>query len=217
MGAMSLRLGLRLPLLILAMSISSDAAAQARQAAASPEPIRYTLSFPAPQTHYVEVEATVPTRGRPQIELEMAVWTPGSYLVREFSRHVEDVSGKRRAARIGRVEKTAKNRWRVQTGSAPSVTVRYRVYGREMSVRTNFIEADFALINGARDVPHAGRRHRATAARGRADPAGRVEDDDDAACRPPPTASRITTAPRTSTRWSIRPSSPATPRCTSSR
>ncbi len=37
----------------------------------------------------------------------------------------------------------------MQTGGAPSVTVRYRVYGREMSVRTNFIEADFALINGA--------------------------------------------------------------------
>jgi predicted metalloprotease with PDZ domain len=47
------------------------------------------------------------------------------------------------------VEKTAKNRWRVQTGSAPAVTVRYRVYGREMSVRTNYIDQDFALINGA--------------------------------------------------------------------
>jgi predicted metalloprotease with PDZ domain len=130
------------------MSIPSDAASQGRQAAATSEPIRYTLSFPAPHTHYVEVEATVPTRGQPQIELEMAVWTPGSYLVREFSRHVEDVraiaGGQQRSA-----TKTAKNRWRVQTGAAPSVTVRYRVYGREMSVRTNFIEADFALINGA--------------------------------------------------------------------
>ena len=154
MGVMSLRPVLRLPLLILAMTIPSEAASQARQAAAAPEPLRYALSFPAPQTHYVEVEATVPTRGRPQIELEMAVWTPGSYLVREFSRHVEDV----KASAGGQdrpVEKTAKNRWRVQTGGAPSVTVRYRVYGREMSVRTNFIEADFALINSAATF-HAG-------------------------------------------------------------
>ena len=60
---------------------------------------------------------------------------------------------RRRQGKRGRpgsqVEKTAKNRWRVQTGGASSVTVRYRVYGREMGVRTNFIEADFALINGA--------------------------------------------------------------------
>ena len=47
-------------------------------------PIRYTLTFPAPQTHYVEVTASIPTRGRSEIELMMAVWTPGSYLVREY-------------------------------------------------------------------------------------------------------------------------------------
>ena len=35
-------------------------------ASATIEPIRYTLSFPAPQTHYVEVSAVVPTaRARP--------------------------------------------------------------------------------------------------------------------------------------------------------
>ncbi len=50
----------------------------------SAEPIRYLLRFPAPQTHYVEVEARVPVRGSSEIELMMAVWTPGSYLVREY-------------------------------------------------------------------------------------------------------------------------------------
>src|SRR4029077_15122612 len=50
-----------------------------------PEPITYTLRFPAPQTHYVEVEALFPTGGQPALDLRMAVWTPGSYLVREFS------------------------------------------------------------------------------------------------------------------------------------
>src|SRR5687768_328157 len=116
--------------------------------AASRTPIRYTLTFPAPHTHYVEVAAAVPTRGRAEIELMMAVWTPGSYLVREYERNVEAVS----AAAGGRdltVTKTEKNRWRVTTGGAATVDVRYRVYGREMSVRTNWIEADFALLNGA--------------------------------------------------------------------
>ena len=47
-----------------------------------PEPIRYTLSFPEPHTHYIEVAAVVPTGGRPTVELMMAVWTPGSYMVR---------------------------------------------------------------------------------------------------------------------------------------
>ena len=31
----------------------------------------------------------------------------------------------------------------------PSVTLRYRVYGREMTVRNNWIESAFAMLNGA--------------------------------------------------------------------
>jgi predicted metalloprotease with PDZ domain len=121
------------------------------------DPIRYTLTFPAPHTHYVHVRAEVPAAGRDSVELSMAVWTPGSYLVREFSRHVEAVTAETAAGSPLRVEKTTKNRWRVatprpgsgQAGGADTVIVSYRVYGREMSVRTNWIESDFAFINGA--------------------------------------------------------------------
>ena len=45
--------------------------------------------------------------------------------------------------------KTRKNRWAIDTGGAARVTVRYRVYGREMSVRTNWVESRFALLQGA--------------------------------------------------------------------
>jgi predicted metalloprotease with PDZ domain len=113
------------------------------------DPIRYTLSFPAPHTHYVHIRAEVPAAGRDSVELSMAVWTPGSYLVREFSRHVESVTAESPGGIALRVEKTAKNRWRVATGGALMVIVSYRVYGREMSVRTNWIESDFAFVNGA--------------------------------------------------------------------
>jgi predicted metalloprotease with PDZ domain len=114
-----------------------------------PEPIHYTLRFSAPHTHYVEVEATVPTEGRAAIELVMAVWTPGSYLVREYARHVEGLTARTPEGQILSVEKSRKNRWRIQTGQASLILVTYRVYGREMSVRTNWVEDGFALLNGA--------------------------------------------------------------------
>ena len=113
------------------------------------DPIRYTLSFPEPHTHYVDVTASVPSAGQSSIELMMAVWTPGSYLIREYQRHIEGVTAENPDGRDLPVDKTAKNRWRITTGGAPIVTVTYRVYGREMSVRTNWIESRFALINGA--------------------------------------------------------------------
>jgi predicted metalloprotease with PDZ domain len=113
------------------------------------EPIRYTLSFPAPHTHYVEVSASIPASGRAAVELMLAVWTPGSYLVREYARHVEAVTATNADGRELLVEKSAKNRWKIGTGGSPAITVGYRVYGREMSVRTNWVEAGFAFLNGA--------------------------------------------------------------------
>ena len=123
--------------------------AAAARAQSATEPIRYTLSFPAPQTHYVEITATVPTGRRPDIELMMPVWTPGSYLVREYARNVEAVTAAGPDGRPLDVDKSKKNHWRIATGGASTITVKYRVYCREMSVRTNWVEADFAMLNGA--------------------------------------------------------------------
>src|SRR5688572_1529787 len=82
-------------------------------AAAAVEPIRYTVSFPAPHTHYVEVSAVVPAARAAAVELMMAVWTPGSYLVREFERNVEAVTASGPDGRAMAVEKSGKNRWLV--------------------------------------------------------------------------------------------------------
>ncbi|MCE2541019.1 MAG: M61 family metallopeptidase [Acidobacteria bacterium] len=113
------------------------------------EPISYTVRFPAPATHYAEIVAEVPADGRTHVELMMATWTPGSYLIREYARHVEAVRAVTPAGEPLAVAKSSKNRWRIETGGADRVTVAYRVYCREMSVRTNWIEADFAMLNGA--------------------------------------------------------------------
>ena len=118
-------------------------------AARGQEAVRYTLRFPAPQTDYVDVEASYPAAGAQQIEVMMPVWAPGSYLVREYARNVENVSAASDRGESLPLEKTRKNRWRFPTRGASHVTFRYRVYGREMRVQTDFIDSDFALINGA--------------------------------------------------------------------
>ena len=129
-------------LLLLALSLS-----WALPAAAA-DPVRYTLRFPAPHTHYLEVEARFPSRGRAQ-ELWMPVWTPGSYLIREYSRHLEDLRVTDAAGEALEVQQVAKNRWSVRTLGARGVVARYRLYAHELSVRTNWVEADFAFVVGA--------------------------------------------------------------------
>jgi predicted metalloprotease with PDZ domain len=115
----------------------------------SAEPIRYLLQFPAPQTHYLEVEARFPVRGLSDVDLVMAVWTPGSYLVREYPRHLEEISATGQNGQALDLSKIRKNRWRIKQVGASEIRVTYRVYARAMSVQGNWVDRSFALINGA--------------------------------------------------------------------
>src|SRR5688572_32420338 len=90
--------------LLLAVVLMQTPLSAAAQTA--PEAIRYTLSFPAPQTNYFEVSAVVPTERRPEVELMMAVWTPGSYLIREYERNVESVTATGQSGRAIPIEKS---------------------------------------------------------------------------------------------------------------
>ena len=111
--------------------------------------IRYKVSFPDARNHYLEVDAVYPVDGEDEIELLMAVWTPGSYLVREYSRHVEGLTARTAEGRRLEAPKISKNRWKIRTDGVSEIHLAYRVYCREMTVRSNWVEDDFAVLNGA--------------------------------------------------------------------
>jgi predicted metalloprotease with PDZ domain len=113
------------------------------------DPIRYTIRFDQAANHYIEVDAVYPADGASAIDLMMAVWTPGSYLVRDYSGKVESLVARSPAGDPLDIEHPRKNRWRIATGGAAQVRLAYRIYCREMSVRSNWVERDFAILNGA--------------------------------------------------------------------
>ena len=84
-----------------------------------------------------------------QTDLMMAVWTPGSYLVREYARHIDSMQVRDGKGNDLPYRKTRKNRWVVDAKKGTKVFVDYRLYCNEKSVRTNFVNHDYAVLNGA--------------------------------------------------------------------
>ncbi len=119
--------------------------------AAELPPIQYVVSFADADHHAIDVEAIVPTAGKETVELMLPVWTPGSYVVREYSRHIETIRASRLLDDAALpITKTAKNRWTVKAPRADStIRLRYRLYCRELTVRTNWVEREFGVLNGA--------------------------------------------------------------------
>lgn len=111
--------------------------------------VRYKIRFPEPASHYVVIEASFPVAGDSEVELFLPVWTPGSYLIREYARNIEPISAIDGSGKALSCSKSSKNRWRIDAPDATDIVFSYRVYSREMSVRTNWVEDSFALLNGA--------------------------------------------------------------------
>ncbi len=131
---------------------ASVAARQPQSSSAAPE-INFTVSMPKPHTHMLEVEIAikhVQTIQAPAEELlVMPVWTPGSYLVREYERHVQDFRATDASGQSLQWEKINKNSWRVETKGAREWRASYSVYANELSVRTNEVNSDHAFWNNA--------------------------------------------------------------------
>ena len=109
--------------------------------------ISFEVSFIEPQAHYAEVTMNIEGIKKNTIDIKMPVWAPGSYLVREFAKNVEDISAKNETGNDLALEKTTKNTWRISSKNANSVKVKYRVYAFEISVRTSFVDASHAFIS----------------------------------------------------------------------
>ncbi len=116
-------------------------------AAKSQVKINFEVSFKEPQAHYAEVQMDVAGLAtKNYVDVKMPVWTPGSYLVREFAKSVEGF-GATIGGKAVKAEKVDKNTWRVYNAKANAVKINYRVYAFEISVRTSFIDASHAFLS----------------------------------------------------------------------
>src|SRR5689334_14728465 len=100
------------------------------------EMVEYRVGLGSRARHLYQVEARFPTRGAAGLELRLPVWTPGSYLIREYERHLQDLTCADEHGRPLPVRKVAKARWQVECAGATSVRASYRVYAHEVTVRT---------------------------------------------------------------------------------
>jgi predicted metalloprotease with PDZ domain len=110
--------------------------------------ISYTVAFPEAQAHYADIEMSISGLKQNTLDLKMPVWTPGSYLIREFSKNVESFSAEANGRTLD-AKKIRKNIWQIHTANISALKIRYRVYAFELSVRTSLIDASHAFLSSS--------------------------------------------------------------------
>jgi predicted metalloprotease with PDZ domain len=85
----------------------------------------------------------------PDCTLHLPVWIPGSYLIREFSRHLLRIEALAPAdGAAPTLRQTAKNVWALGASGAPR-RLRYEVYAHDASVRTAWLDGDRGFFNAS--------------------------------------------------------------------
>jgi len=111
--------------------------------------LAYEVAMSQPQTHLFEVKLTVSNWDSDLLDVQMPVWTPGSYLVREYAKQLQDFAAVGSEGKKLTAIKIAKNHWQIQTDNSTEITISYRMFANELTVRTNHLDATHGYFNPA--------------------------------------------------------------------
>lgn len=108
---------------------------------------RYIVSIPDPTTRQIHVQLFIQS-ATDGVMLRLPAWIPGSYMIRDFSRHIVEMRATDAAGRDLQIEKIDKHSWRIAAGGG-DICVDYAVYANDLSVRGAHVDNTHAFFNGA--------------------------------------------------------------------
>ena len=109
--------------------------------------LHYQIEFDDYRQHLIRV--TVRFVAQPTQVLSLPTWIPGSYLIREFSKHIEGVRAYDEDGRLLQIRKNEKNKWQLFNTDFELITVEYDVYAYDLSVRGAYVDQTRLYVNPA--------------------------------------------------------------------
>lgn len=108
--------------------------------------IRYRVVPKHPEAHIYEVTCTVEAPDPAGQCFALPAWAPGSYMIREYSRHVLGLRAQR-GRRAVALRKLDKHSWQAEPGEGP-LTLTAEIYAWDLSVRGAHLDQTHAFFNG---------------------------------------------------------------------
>jgi predicted metalloprotease with PDZ domain len=127
------------------------------------EPIRYRVDLTDRLQHLVRVGLTVPSDLAADGRIVLSVWTPGSYVVRDYVHHVQWIRAEAPDGREVTLRADGGTAWRLPPDLEGPVEITLELYANDLTVRTNHVDdhhallipaATFPYIEGGEDRPH---------------------------------------------------------------
>lgn len=109
-----------------------------------PLAVNYTVDFEHANQHLFTISIQIPKHNNKQLTLSLPAWLPGSYMIRDFAKHIVDLS----ASNDATITPIDKQTWLLAT-EGNACTLNYQVFAFDSSVRTAYLDNQRAFFNGS--------------------------------------------------------------------
>lgn len=117
--------------------------------------VKYLVQIERPEQHHVKVSFKFSRKpGQNKIQVFLPSWSPGSYLMREYARHIRWFEATQGNGEVLFYEQKAKGIWEIDWKKSSlkteqnDVQVSYEIYCKELTVRTSHVDASHAFLHG---------------------------------------------------------------------
>jgi len=117
--------------------------------------VKYLVEINRPETHFVRVTvAFTEINSREKLQVFLPSWSPGSYLMREYSRNIRSFEANQANGEVIFYEQVKKGVWELNWKKSDlkkrqnNFQVTYDIYCKELTVRTSHVDASHAFLHG---------------------------------------------------------------------
>lgn len=107
----------------------------------------YNLSIANPEKHFLNIEATFRTEGRPILILKFPCWRPGRYELVNFAKNVKGFKVETTSGKPLHYAKRGKDEWMVHTDAAAEIVVTYQYYSNELNAGSTYLDENQLYVN----------------------------------------------------------------------
>ena len=109
--------------------------------------IRFLLNPHDSKKHLIELNCSFKLSAKKKISFSLPKWSPGSYLIRDYARHIVNLEVTLNNEKVFPNQKTS-NSWEIFIKSSGLINIRYLIYCFDKSVRANFFDDNRLFLNG---------------------------------------------------------------------
>src|SRR5665213_596166 len=109
--------------------------------------IRYTISPNEPHKHYIDITATIETRGTDQLEVLLPAWRPGRYELANYAQNIQCWQVFDTGNNPLKSHKISKDKWMIETNEAEEIIIKYNYYANQLTAGDSYFDETQLYVN----------------------------------------------------------------------